>query len=366
VFEVKNSNTSLGIISILFSVLFLSIGCVSAAEDTDGILNNNINDTLVEGVDYIDIDVFGPKGDVDESLALDNWDCGAIAVLGVLNTVSETEVNFNHSDIKMHDFKNMSIFLDNNGFPNKIIKNASLNDLNPKNSIIQVTEKSYCTNEYCFGKTSHFGIYQGKEKDVITSQEIIIMSDGIGNNENYTLEQFKENFTGYAIIPKNKTVECGSLVTNTEEQKSIIGEAKKGNKIFDSYNTSNPKIKILATKITNGSHNNYEKADKIRKWVQNNIKYHNHYNTLHALDKLLDSKRGNCCENARLLAGLLRSVGIPAKFVHGKDCGYYEGHVWVTAYIKDKYQEIDGTHHKGIGTHNLKCKEIRRVDELTF
>jgi len=83
---------------------------------------------------------------------------------------------------------------------------------------------------------------------------------------------------------------------------------------------SNPDIKALATELASGEDDAYVVAVKIADWVQQNISYSITTLTSEASQSaswVLESRYGVCDELTNLYIALLRSVGIPARFVTG-------------------------------------------------
>lgn len=108
--------------------------------------------------------------------------------------------------------------------------------------------------------------------------------------------------------------------------------------------SNNPSIKSLSKKITKGATSTYDKAVKIFNWVRDNIGYSFYYNTKYGAVKTLQKKTGNCVDTSHLLVALLRASGIPARYVHVKakfTNGHWYGHVFVQAYIKGKWYNLD-------------------------
>ena len=110
---------------------------------------------------------------------------------------------------------------------------------------------------------------------------------------------------------------------------------------------TNTQIKALAASITKGTTSTYDKAVKIFNWVRDHISYENpmYYNTKYGAVGILKSRKGNCCDTSHLLVALSRTIGIPARYVHG-NCffyrkGGYEGHVWAQVWINGKWYTAD-------------------------
>jgi transglutaminase-like putative cysteine protease len=65
----------------------------------------------------------------------------------------------------------------------------------------------------------------------------------------------------------------------------------------------------------------------------------------HPVAHLLENPQGVCQDYAHLLISLLRSCGIPARYVAGVAQGEGESHAWVEAWIEAAWIGLDPTHH---------------------
>jgi len=104
-------------------------------------------------------------------------------------------------------------------------------------------------------------------------------------------------------------------------------------------------IKSLALSIVNGAGSNYEKADRIFRWVRDNISYTFYYNTKYGATGMLKTRNGNCIDHTHLMIALARSVGIPARYAHAQ-CEFSSmtvGHVWAELYANGAWYTADAT-----------------------
>jgi transglutaminase-like putative cysteine protease len=88
-------------------------------------------------------------------------------------------------------------------------------------------------------------------------------------------------------------------------------------------------IKITASEITNGTRYESEAVTAIMLWVSDTLTYDANA-TSHDASWTLQNKRGNCENYAHLSLALLRSAGIPARYVSGYLIG---GDIAVNGYI---------------------------------
>jgi len=104
-----------------------------------------------------------------------------------------------------------------------------------------------------------------------------------------------------------------------------------------------PEIRAKALEIAEGEDDQYVVAFKIGEWVRSNIKYDLSTLTADVVQKsswVLENKEGVCDELTNLYISMMRSVGIPARFVSGmaytnllNDWG---AHAWAEVYFPDK------------------------------
>ncbi|HII39461.1 TPA: transglutaminase domain-containing protein [Candidatus Micrarchaeota archaeon] len=115
---------------------------------------------------------------------------------------------------------------------------------------------------------------------------------------------------------------------------------------------------------------NLQKVVALTEWVHDNVDYDGPGYGAMSLDSqsVFESRRGTCDEFSHLLIALLRSQGIPAKFVAGF---VYSGeqwvpHAWVEAAIDGEWVSLDPTFNEAIvldGTH-LKFAEGSDQSEI--
>jgi len=111
----------------------------------------------------------------------------------------------------------------------------------------------------------------------------------------------------------------------------------------DSYVQSDaPEILQLASYITQGSRNNFEKVEKILTWVYKNLEKKPSVTVPTALD-VLKTGYGDCNEHSVLFAALARAAGIPTEIVVGLiyQAGAYYYHAWDAVWLDGKWVFVD-------------------------
>lgn len=132
---------------------------------------------------------------------------------------------------------------------------------------------------------------------------------------------------------------------------------------------STPEIKKLARELTENKTDLVEVVYILASWTQKNINYSLETITADASQKaswVLENKKGVCDELTNLFIALLRSVGIPARFVSGvsytgkgevDDSGQWVPHGWAEVYLPEygwipvdvtygQFGMVDATHIK--------------------
>jgi hypothetical protein len=106
--------------------------------------------------------------------------------------------------------------------------------------------------------------------------------------------------------------------------------------------SDNEEIQALASSIAKGEDDLYRVVFKASKWVIENVRHEVDISTISTSQKaswVLENRRGVCDEKTNLYIGLLRSLGIPAKFIIGfKGVNYnhaltFKPHAWAEVYF---------------------------------
>ena len=123
--------------------------------------------------------------------------------------------------------------------------------------------------------------------------------------------------------------------------------------------SEDPIIAAKAREIINGEQNNLEAVKKLSKWIYENIKSQKIKTINLSAKETLETKSGDCTENAALFCALARAGGVPTRIVHGlvftgEGFGY---HQWNEVYL-NKWIPIDTTCNRiGIPAIYIKIEE---------
>src|SRR3989344_4867567 len=128
--------------------------------------------------------------------------------------------------------------------------------------------------------------------------------------------------------------------------------------------SEDPEIIKLANQLAEGSDDLYDVVFKISKWTNNNINYSLETLTAELQQNslwVLQNKKGVCDELTVLTIAMLRSMGIPTRFVSGSSytnvIGDFGNHAWLESYFPQygwlpfdptygQYGFVDATHIK--------------------
>ena len=101
--------------------------------------------------------------------------------------------------------------------------------------------------------------------------------------------------------------------------------------------------------------NDLDKAMTIYNYVRDEISYSYYANTKYGALGTLNKGYGNCVDQASLVIALFRAAGLPARYVHGKNCkfssGLVTGHVWAQILVDGVWYAADCTsRYNSLGT----------------
>ena len=110
---------------------------------------------------------------------------------------------------------------------------------------------------------------------------------------------------------------------------------------------NNAAIKALASSLTSGLTSEVDKALAIYNYVRDKISYSYYANSKYGAAGTLSKGYGNCVDQASFVIALCRASGIPARYVHGKNCkfssGLVTGHVWAQILVDGVWYAADCT-----------------------
>ncbi len=100
-----------------------------------------------------------------------------------------------------------------------------------------------------------------------------------------------------------------------------------------------PEVRRLAAEIVGGETNPYRKAEKIYRWMDENIRYASEmeYSIMPSVvEKIMATRKGDCGVQVLMLVALCRAAGVPARWQSGwaTEPGDWNMHDWAEFYVE--------------------------------
>ncbi|MGC8850773.1 MAG: transglutaminase domain-containing protein [Candidatus Micrarchaeia archaeon] len=151
----------------------------------------------------------------------------------------------------------------------------------------------------------------------------------------------------------------GFQEASASEAQRYLGESE--------YVLISPEIRSKAAEVA-GNASDWVKATRLTEWVHNALEYEGlgfYRDNLLTSQEAFEQRKGKCSEYSHLLIAMLRSQGIPARFVAGfvftgDDWG---PHAWVEAAIDGKWVPFDATYGEGVVLDATHLKFAQAVDQ---
>lgn len=202
--------------------------------------------------------------------------------------------------------------------------------------MIEKNEQKYVYTKYEANETEYFPLQMGDGEYTISVLEQL---DGT----KYKVVK-KEKVT--AKITNNNDVYLNAIQTiNWNDNMEAVKKAKE---LTKAAKTDQDKITAIYNYMISTIEYDYAKAKTIAPG----------YNP--AIDDTFTSDKGICYDYAALFAGMLRSVGVPAKLVKGNTTLVKEYHAWNEVYLDEKWVTIDTT----IDASLKKAKTTKKIDMI--
>jgi transglutaminase-like putative cysteine protease len=152
------------------------------------------------------------------------------------------------------------------------------------------------------------------------------------------------------------------------------GDAKKeylGSSYF--LDADDDKVKALARDAVGKETDPWRKAQKIEKWVHENMQPSSAIGFACA-SQIANDKQGDCRQHAMLTAAMCRAAGVPSRtalglvYVPDRDKGAVLGfHMWTEVWVKGQWLGIDATLGQGsVGPGHLKISDHSWADTQTL
>jgi hypothetical protein len=167
----------------------------------------------------------------------------------------------------------------------------------------------------------------------------------IPSSDNQSVEQLKEG--GVIVTVKPVAAPTGAKFPYEGKDSNTIEAMKPTSYVQSDYN----EIIALAKRAVGDTKDAAEAAKKIESFVSGYIEKRSLSVGYASAAEVVANKTGDCTEFAVLTAAMCRAIGIPARvatgLVYTKTFGNKEnvfgGHMWVEAYVGDKWIGLDAT-----------------------
>ena len=152
-------------------------------------------------------------------------------------------------------------------------------------------------------------------------------------------------------LPNYCTITYGSGSSSSQggtglNQKNTVKDLSIYLKSTSNCQVGNSKLKSKVNSLTKDLTTDLAKAKAIYNFVRDSISYSFYYDTHYGAVGTYNAGSGNCVDQAHLLVAMLRTAGIPARYVHGTctfSSGSTYGHVWAQVCVDNYWYVVDPT-----------------------
>ncbi len=189
--------------------------------------------------------------------------------------------------------------------------------------------------------------------------------------DNFSFQSLKMLYSEEKDIKSNFKINKKEKLYKKEYKSKIFDKTRSDFGSEDlqiDYEENDPYIQNIAKNITKNLENptRSEIAMTVYNWVNDNVEYENpvYYESKHYASQTAKLKRGNCCDQARLVIALCRAAGIPqyATEYHNANVkmmgGKITGHVWPVIITENGEQIICDTSCYGCSFGSPSWKNI--------
>jgi hypothetical protein len=123
---------------------------------------------------------------------------------------------------------------------------------------------------------------------------------------------------------------------------AVDEQYRKPNALIDSDDV---RVRGLATRVTRGLIDPWEKATAINRWVAQNLRDKNFKLAFASASEVARNLSGDCTEHSVLAAAMCRAVGVPSRVVVGliyvDDLAGFGYHMWAEVFVNNRWVAID-------------------------
>jgi transglutaminase-like putative cysteine protease len=128
-------------------------------------------------------------------------------------------------------------------------------------------------------------------------------------------------------------------------------------------NSDDARVQELTRKAVGEEKDPWKKAQRIEKWVHDNMKIKNFTEAMATADQVARTLQGDCTEHAMLMAAMSRAAGVPSRTALGlvyvdvgkPQLGY---HMWTEVYVQGQWMGLDAT----LGTGSIAPGHVKIAD----
>jgi hypothetical protein len=112
-------------------------------------------------------------------------------------------------------------------------------------------------------------------------------------------------------------------------------------------NSEDKLVQQLARRAVAGATEPWEKAQRIRRWVYENVRDKTYVEAFASADEVARTLAGDCTEHAVLAAAMCRAVGVPSRlamgFLYDPHHRAFVPHMWLEVWIRGRWYGLDPT-----------------------
>lgn len=144
--------------------------------------------------------------------------------------------------------------------------------------------------------------------------------------------EWREVILQFDCIPTNSEYSKANIGEIVEYDKTTELYKRYTSKYYDFIDPMNEEIREISDEIWSGSDNYYDFAERCYEYVLDNYSFKmiQTDNTWQSIEWILENNGGDCGDLAQIFINLMRSKGVPARFVVTR------GHAWAEFYL-EKY-----------------------------
>jgi transglutaminase-like putative cysteine protease len=151
--------------------------------------------------------------------------------------------------------------------------------------------------------------------------------------------------------------------SDVPEKRPVVGDEYRGSNTF--ITSDDPKVRELAREAVGDTTGAWKKAQRIERWVHDNMKPVDYGETLATAAHVAHTLSGDCTEYAMLAAAMCRAEEIPSRTAvglvyvdHARLGPVLAFHMWTEVFVQGQWLALDATQGKGsVGPGHIKITD---------